>query len=201
MSLIGLCGRKRVGKDTFADHIISLKYPSNKYAFASPLKDACKILFCLTEEQVDGMLKETVDERWDLSPRKIFQLFGTEIMRDYFPKLIPDTETTLLDESFWIYRFKLWYSKWRVNNPDKCLMISDVRFQDEVDAIKELGGTVIRIHRNLSYKKDCHASEMGIDSMKNIDYELENYSTLENYKIKIESFYDDLNLDGQTRPK
>jgi len=86
MTIIGLIGIKRSGKDTFADYIVE-KYGYEKYSFAGPLKDACKIMFCLNNEQIDGNLKEVIDPRFGISPRHMFQFMGTEVMRELFPKI------------------------------------------------------------------------------------------------------------------
>ena len=85
---IALCGRgtrnnefvttARVGKDEVARIFREIKnYRS--YSFALPLKQTAQILFGLTDEQVwDDKLKEVIVPEWGLTPRKIFQLLGTE---------------------------------------------------------------------------------------------------------------------------
>ena len=72
MSLIACCGKKQVGKNTFADECKGFI----QYAFAKPLKDTCKVLFLLSDEQLYGNLKEIQDKRWGKSPREIMQQFG-----------------------------------------------------------------------------------------------------------------------------
>ena len=62
--IIGLCGKKRVGKDTFADYLVD-NYNFDKYAFANPLKEACRIMFCFNDEQLYGDQKEDFDSNWN----------------------------------------------------------------------------------------------------------------------------------------
>ena len=71
--IIGLVGKKGSGKDTMADFLVE-NYHFKQYAYAEPLKKLCQDLFCLTDAQVNcHALKETIDERWNKSPRQILQ--------------------------------------------------------------------------------------------------------------------------------
>lgn len=188
MTIIGLCGNKRAGKDTFADHLMTLHEGIQKYSFAGPLKEACRIIFCLNDEQIDGSLKETLDERWGLSPRQMFQTFGTDLVRNQYSKLVPGTKLEEVGAAFWVYRFQVWYKQWKKENPDKILIITDIRFPDELKVVKEMGGTIIKINRPSFKLKDSHISEKNIDNMIG-DYNLTNSDTLEEYKTKIEKMY------------
>ena len=77
--IIGIVGNKQSGKDTTGNYLID-KYKFTKYAFADPIKDIAKILFCLPDESVNGTnkQKEQIDERWNLNGRQIIQRLGTE---------------------------------------------------------------------------------------------------------------------------
>lgn len=140
--IIGLAGRKGVGKDTAADYIIS-HYRFQKLAFADPLKEICRILFLLNDAQLyDPIEKERVDERWGWSPRQMFQKIGTDICRNH---IRPD---------IWIHHMQL-----RIH-PNKNFVISDVRFENERKWIEENGGIVLFIDRfTSSTQNDNHESE------------------------------------------
>ena len=76
--IIGFLGKKHSGKDTAGKYMIE-KHGFKRYAFGDPVKEICKILFNLTREQLTiPELKETIDKRWGLSPRQMFQRIGTE---------------------------------------------------------------------------------------------------------------------------
>ena len=81
---MGLLGTKGVGKDTVADYMIS-HYNFDKRAFASPIKEACAILFQLPIARFESEGKELCDEKHGLSPRQMMQLVGTDFFRDNAP--------------------------------------------------------------------------------------------------------------------
>ena len=183
--LIGLCGQKRVGKDTGAELLIN-NYGFKRFAFADALKNACKNIFLLDDEQVNGKHKETIDERWNISPREIFQKFGTEIFRNnldmYFPNLKDHKQ------NFWVYRFKLWIKEEYKKNPDQNIVITDIRFPNEMQIVKDFGGIIIKIKRNTFESIDNHSSEVLIDSLKE-DYLIYNDGSKKTYYEKINKIY------------
>jgi len=81
MSIVGISGRKRSGKDTAAD-ILCEEYGYEKYSFADPIKAACKEVFGFDNEQVRGSRKENTDPYWGFSPRDAMQVFGTDAFRE-----------------------------------------------------------------------------------------------------------------------
>ena len=84
--IIGLSGKKRVGKDTIADHLVK-RHGFIKYSFADPIKDIAKVLFSFSDEQLYGNDKEKLDERWNIIPRDFYQKFGTDYMHIYFQNI------------------------------------------------------------------------------------------------------------------
>jgi hypothetical protein len=79
-SLVGVCGKKGAGKNSCVPNLDG----KEEYSFARKLKDASKLWFTLTEAQVDGHLKDTVDARYGYTPREFLQWLGTDIMRNEF---------------------------------------------------------------------------------------------------------------------
>lgn len=171
MVVIGVVGYKSAGKDTFAEYM-QTKRVYVKYAFATPLKKACQTLFLLSEQQLhDPIEKEVIDSRWNLSPRQMFQFLGTDVMRNQ------------IHSDFWLQHFLHWYQ----NHKEQDIIVTDVRFQNEVDIIKQCGGIIIRINRQIS--QDDHVSERGISELHGIDYVIENTSSLEDYHHRIDDFF------------
>ena len=184
MNLIGLVAKKRSGKDTCADYLC--KYHGyTKYAFAGPLKKACAEIFMLSEEQVEGVDKETMDERWGVSARTIFQKVGTEMFRQRLADVMPEMES--IKNNFWIYRFQMWYSNFKKTNPNGKVVVSDVRFPNEAEIVRTLGGTVVKVYRDTGMETDEHLSEKNIDLISG-DIDIENNADLETYYKNIEKF-------------
>jgi dephospho-CoA kinase len=159
--IIAICGLKRSGKDVIADYLVE-KYGYEKIKFAEPLKNAVKELFGFTEDQVgDSDDKDIVDCRWNITPRKALQFFGTEVMQYKIQELLEG-----IDRSF--------FAKSLVNKitTDKNYVISDLRFLHEYEEIIRCGCSVyvIRIERDtLDNVNDTHVSEI---EYKTIPYDI-----------------------------
>ena len=141
--LIALTGLKGSGKDTTADYIIKNYHNWEKDSFAGTLKDAVSAIFgwdrkmLAGETPSDREIREQVDEYWskklgyDVTPRNMLQRFGTDILR------------CNLHKSIWVDSLER-----KIINSDKNIIITDCRFKNEIDMIRNIGGTVIRIERN-----------------------------------------------------
>ena len=145
--LVGFCGRAGSGKDACADHLCNER-GFIKYAFAEPLKKGCQILFGLRDDQIYGDSKEIVDSRYGKSPRQILQYIGTDVIRANY------------GEDFWIKHFKNFFEQQMQVSPigDRNIVVSDIRFQNEVDTINTLGGVVYFIDRKRSDPQNISSS-------------------------------------------
>jgi hypothetical protein len=161
--IIAICGAKRVGKDLLSNYICN-RYGYKKIAFAEPLKDCIKGLFNFTADQVgNSYVKDVVDERWGIAPRKAMQFFGTEILQYKIQELLPD-----IDRKFLAYTL---VSKLK---DDVAYVISDMRFMHEYEEVKKIGAFVIRIDRpgvmpDVNHDIAVHTSEV---SYKDIPYDM-----------------------------
>jgi ribosomal protein S16 len=102
------------------------------------------------------------------------------LFRDALPKLLPDMK---LDGcSVWIKLLDIYIKK----NPNKNLVISDVRFSDEAKYIQSIGGYIIKIDRKLEQPSDIakHQSEN-----QNVSYDiiLNNNGSLDDLKKNIDT--------------
>lgn len=143
--IIGLLGAAGSGKSTVAKHLIN-KYGAKQYTLAAPLKVIVGRAFSLTDEQLYGTQeqKETVDPRYNVSPRWLFQRIGTEGIRSAFG-----------DDVWW----KLLLDKVKQDNP-QVAVCDDVRFINEAQGLKDAGAYIIRLESVYKSKADAtHASE------------------------------------------
>jgi hypothetical protein len=167
--LIGFTAIAGAGKDTAA---LGIKNADIR-AFAGPLKDSVKILFCLTDEQLyDNKHKEIVDERWNKSPRQLLQETGSlmrSIDKDIFVKNM---------------QYKINENKKNKNR----LVVTDIRYDNEAELIKSNGGIIIKIMRPgaVTTIHNKHETEKGI-SEHLVDHIVINDGTIEDLHIKIKS--------------
>jgi hypothetical protein len=165
--IIGITGLKRSGKDTLAARFTAKGW--TRYALADPIKEACMALFDWTPERIE-IGKEVADERWGISPRRAMQVIGTEVFRRALPDMIPG----FIDD-FWISRMRMEY--------EKCggdMVVPDARFPDEAEAIRGLGGKIVRVYRPRSGKADPHPSESLVDSI-DCDYAIYNDGPIQGF--------------------
>lgn len=184
MVLIGFLGKKRSGKDTCADYLIK-KYLFKKRSFATGLKKSFISIFDLNHRQLYGDLKEVVDKRWGVTPRKLMQFFGTDLMRDQLHKCIPD-----IGQDIWLKNISIWYNN---NKSDQNIILVDCRFQNEVDLINSFGGIIIKIERN-NNRKDDHISESGIDNITGFTHLIKNNNTIYDLYYKLDKLMKDIGI-------
>jgi hypothetical protein len=146
--IIALCGAKRSGKDTVAD-FISGTYGHTKTKFAGKLKTACKQLFDLSEDQVEGDGKDSLDMRYDRTPRQLMQFFGTEMMQFKLQEMLPNTGRLF------------WTRSLLENHKEGAIVISDMRFVHEAHEVlrHDPRALIIRINRPFNCACDDHCSE------------------------------------------
>jgi hypothetical protein len=151
--IIGVAGRKRAGKNTAADALVGYE----QLAFATPLKLMLATLLRyqgaddeLIDRMLEGDLKEVPTPLLaGQTPRYALQRLGTEWGRQQ------------MADSFWV-DIALEKAK-QVQQA----VITDVRFPNEVQAIQDAGGRVIRIERpdRPVGTGEEHSSEVLIDTL------------------------------------
>lgn len=147
--IIGICGKRRSGKDTLANYICT-HYTFENKKISDNLKSLVKILFGFSDTQVENDEKDIIDPLWNISPRQSLQFFGTEIMQYKIQELLPD-----INRKFWIKSF---ITNNIINNISKNIVISDLRFNHEYEELKKHNILIIRIDR-----------ESNINNIENVD--------------------------------
>ena len=157
--MIGISGKAGSGKDTLGKYICD-RYMCQHYYFAKPLKEGAKIMFNLSEEQIEN--KEQEIEPWGMSPRKIYQLLGTDVGRG-------------IDINIWVKNAAMFVK----SVPGRTVVITDVRFDNEAYWIHSRGGIVINIVRNKEdIAENKHSSEGGLIP-KSIDATIYNNGSIQ----------------------
>jgi len=158
-NIIAFAGRKQSGKTTCSEFVAKYfngaiePYNGAKiYNFADPLKkDICINILGLTYDQCygdDNKKNELTDIVWrntKLTAREVMQFVGTDLFR----KMKNDVWSSAT------------INKIKKDKP-QIAIIADCRFPNEVDAIRDAGGLVIKLTRN-PHNSD-HASEIALDA-------------------------------------
>lgn len=154
--IIGVAGPARSGKNETAKYL--QKYHAfHEDSFAAPIRQACmSVLGVKTLEELDKIKQDPHPMLGGKTPREFMQLMGTEFGRD------------MIWQPIWV---------------ESCLgrsrgyqrvVISDTRFENEVEAIKDRGGFIIRVDRpSVRIKQSDHASELGFPD-RYVDFEIIN---------------------------
>lgn len=150
--IVCFAGKKQSGKTT-ACEFVAEQFPGKKigfYNFADPLKELCMEILGLSHQQCYGENRhknEVVDCYWNgkqLTAREVMQIVGTDWLR------------TMQDH--------VWASatirKIQKENPEIAL-VGDCRFPNEVEAVQNAGGIVIKLERAMYYSD--HPSEVALD--------------------------------------
>lgn len=136
--IIGLVGFIGSGKGTVGDILEQKGFV--KDSFAKPLKDACSVMFGWPREMLEGdtevsrKWREEPDTYWsekfgkEFSPRLALQLMGTEAGRN-------------------VFHTDIWVISLLNRAKGKNVVVTDVRFQNEVKYIQDNGGIIVRVKR------------------------------------------------------
>jgi len=160
--ILGLSGAKGSGKDTVAAYLVK-NHQFERKAFADPMKKSIAALFDIPFSEVDKLKNEDtcivslatygpknvgsyewIKSHHDMTFRTLLQRYGTEAHRDVF------------GEDFWLdYTLPVggYY-------PGRAIVVTDVRFANEANRVKELGGTNVMITRPGFESEEEHRSEV-----------------------------------------
>ncbi|MEM7706588.1 MAG: hypothetical protein AAF358_13600 [Pseudomonadota bacterium] len=164
MRLIGITGKARSGKDTVAAYLAQ-RHGFRHLSFAGPLKAACAAALGIDLDTFLSLPKEELIEGRSFSPRVMMQRMGTEGFRHQ------------LDDRFWLDTMELHLACY-VPASATGVVISDVRFDNEADWIRERGGEVWHLYRPDAASVAAHASELGVRFAAG-DTEIQNSRTVE----------------------
>ena len=142
--VIGLCGLSGHGKDTIADFLVEQHF--KRVSFAGLLKDIVGLLFSWDREMLEGRtpesreFREQVDPYWSaklnmpgLTSRKVLQLWGTEVVRQGW------------HADMWMLALE---RQIQTSSHDK-FVITDCRFENEMQMVKRLGGQIWHVQRSV----------------------------------------------------
>lgn len=149
MILIGISGKRGVGKSSLADYFVK-NFGFQKVSFAESLKNYASLLFDFEDDSFSLTKKEKPFKNYDWSPRDFMIRLGDFLRyhdEDYF---VNDTMSRLK------------------NKKEGRYIIDDVRFLNEAEAIKNKNGYLVRLDR---YEKfNPYGKNLDVESEKQLDH-------------------------------
>jgi len=209
--IIGLAGKAQSGKDEFASVAVA-EFGAVRVAFGDAVKE--EVATFLDKHNVrwehrhlwgDGKDKEATlrmshydrPKRGTLAkfltthgdysngyhyftPRSLLQFYGTEYRRAKYP-------------DYWVLK-----AAHKMTDSSKLYVVSDCRFENEVQYLCSTGGKIVEIIRpsRMSISNPAHASERGFSEFTTYHYQINNFGTLEVYHEQVRSIIKEI-VDGQ----
>lgn len=162
LNLIGIAAKAQSGKSTVAG-MLQRCGAYTELSFASPIREFVAGLLGCTVPELEP-IKEDVIPWCGKSPRQLMQTLGTEWGRK------------MISESFWIDQAMQRVQREWANG--KMVVISDVRFDNEAEAIRKAGGCILHLSRpNGARTVAQHLSEAGVERRPG-DYTIVNDGSL-----------------------
>lgn len=185
--VILLIGKSGCGKSTAAG--ILKQYGFVERAFADPLKKFAESIG-FTHDQLHGTQEQRlqINRFWNISAREFMQKFGSEVCRDTLPKIIPAME--MRNHTIWARVMEQHISRFPL------LVISDGRFPDEAQLVKDSGGTLVRIVRDsprVQTDYTCHKSEV-LNQTITADFTIENNGSIDDLETALLSVLKSMGL-------
>lgn len=141
--IIGFGGPKTSGKDTAAARLLTRNEVDGrqyfrKIAFAGAIKKSCQLMFGLTDDEIEvDALKEKTLERWPyLKPRQILM----------------DEANGLRDRYDGNIHVRAWLRQVAAVG-NECVLITDLRFPEEIEMIKNMGGYICYVQRKTAEER------------------------------------------------
>lgn len=172
--IVGIGGYARSGKDSAAAGLAEIGF--KRVAFADKLREfiyALNPLLGVAYAGVHIRLQDVIDEAgwdgyketlWSNEIRQLLQRLGTECGRE------------LISDTIWIDA--------ALDGVVGDICVTDMRFPNEMQAVKHRGGIAVRINRPGVGPANSHPSETALDDA-DFDYVIENSGTVEDLHLKI----------------
>ncbi len=176
--IIALTGAKGCGKDTVADILIDAYYAPvdrrlRRVAFADPIKhEVIKIFGLKTIMEYDAFKRSTIQFNNGM-------VEGRHVVR----------EIGMLMRRYDVNQF-VEYVDERIASDDSAIwVITDLRFDNELIHLQNLGAKIVKIDRPLGNTIDTHITERGFNNSI-CDIIIENKATLEEFNTQVLHIFD-----------
>lgn len=187
--IIGVSAKKQGGKSTMVSVLHELLPDSQVMRFADFLKEI--VLTCFVPVEWNWTIEDLdPDENKNrMTPcgwtvRKLLQTIGTDWFRHTY-------------QDCWITAFKKKVSQVTCSH----ILVPDVRFPNELRAIQEMGGKVIRLLRAPFQDQDQHESETALDQVVYDTMHVMDDSSVGHRLLKFDCICDNTNMTMEEQAK
>ena len=175
--IIGFSGKAGSGKDFAATQLKKILVDKgmtvDKFAFAGPLKDMLTIVIKPFGVSVNEKTKEIFP---GVTVRQALQSLGNEWGRD------------TIHQNLWVELLK----KKVENSKSDCVLITDVRYPNETQILKDLGAKIIYMKRDIKeIEQNTHPSEISMN-LDDCDFFVDNNKTKKELGEELWKIFNDL---------
>lgn len=173
-----LCKREDIPQEKWIYNVwkspYRFEYNFELKSFASNVKEIASLL--IGRENIESWekseFKDSINPIFNITNREILQKIGEGLRKEINPDVwIKALFSTYTEKSNWI--------------------ITDVRYKNEADYIKEKGGYLIRVNRDTGYN-DNHPSEIDLDNYSKFDFIIDNNDSEMELVKKVTEIYNKL---------
>lgn len=188
---IAISGKANSGKNTLSEIIQSKCEYSSSYAFADPIKEIALQIFPFLDENIlwgPSYLRDTKIQdlkEWGLADNSLSY-------RDVLLKIGENTKKSF-GEDIWVNTIFHRIKRFKSKNPNHLIIISDVRFRNELEACKKEGFLLVRIKRDNVNRtnKENHVSEVDLNGIPDEEFSviIENSSGIDNLNLQAQALF------------
>lgn len=214
MALLGISGKIGSGKDTIAKLMQAVSIPEDAFwyqnailyatepgpnlkcdwkikKFGDKLKEVASLLTSIPREKFEDQefKMSNLGPEWNIDSHIEAGTPTPMTVREFLQKLGNDSIKLHLHWDTWKNALFIDYktvlqADGKVGYPN--WIISDMRYTDECEAIKERGGYTLRVNRpNNPHPVSNHMSETGLDNYDKFDFVINNEGTIEDLVIRV----------------
>ena len=179
--IVGIAGKAGSGKDTLSSllgHIAADTHDFERIGFADAVKEECayyvsEMIGVSRSKALDLLYDRNEKEKW----RWFLQGYATEFRRE------------MHGDNYWVKQVEMQINRLKAEYIGKgrgiLIVIPDLRFPNESEWIKSVGGYRVQVVRNAVERTDSHSSEIPL-SPDLIDITALNDSNIEGFKKQAE---------------
>ncbi|MHA6140924.1 deoxynucleotide monophosphate kinase family protein [Pseudomonas mohnii] len=173
----------RADREIYSPNTINPLSPQQLSNPDLPFILAAQAFFNLSNEQSWDALEGTkIDSFWNMTPKEMIDLIKTKALEKFpdFKDRRDATPMQNINNTAFIQRAGL------DTTNKKIIIIKDIRFENEAEYIRSIGGAIWHIVRDNAEQVTQHSSELGIEIHRG-DIVIHNNGTLDEYKSQLDA--------------